>query len=211
MLCLLVVTTQSAPAVAQNVLPFANCVEDTGGGYFKAYFGYNNFAAEPETIEMGADNIVLQPPFYSPGLPTVFEPGNHNCVFSTRINPGIDLVAWYLKGQIAVATIEHQSCDSVLPLDNYRCYDAREKTTLGPQVADLEDDFAENAGVKVGKAKLLCAPVDINGEGGSDPETYLTCYEIKTSLPRAQEVDVANQFGAQTLLIKDAKLLCVPS
>jgi hypothetical protein len=97
------------------------------------------------------------------------------------------------------------------PPDHFKCYEVEESTRLEPRpYVSLEDQFGLEENVKVRKPKYFCNPVDKNGEGISDSENTLACYEIKSRQP-TRTVDIKNQFGAQTLVIDNAELLCVPS
>jgi hypothetical protein len=74
---------------------------------------------------------------------------------------------------------------------------------------DLTDQFG-TATVFVGKPEFFCNPVDKNGEGIRNPAAHLTCYKIKAKSAK-RDVLIGNEFGGQTLDLKDPELLCVPS
>ena len=63
--------------------------------------------------------------------------------------------------------------------------------------------------------RLLCNPVDKNGEGIPYPKSHLVCYEIRDApkgpTERVKEVAVQNQFQRGQLWVGSANLLCVPS
>ena len=96
-------------------------------------------------------------------------------------------------------------------LDHFKLFkvdDARELEL----VVDLVDQFGEQIGVKVEEAEFFGNPVDKNGEGISNENAHLTCYKIEDDGNDEERVlEIENQFGLQTLEIKEAKLLCVPT
>jgi hypothetical protein len=62
------------------------------------------------------------------------------------------------------------------------------------------------------KPKRLCVPVDKNGEGIVNADRQLLCYKIRTgnvTLPAT--VFTNNQFGPETVGLKKADELCIPS
>jgi hypothetical protein len=96
--------------------------------------------------------------------------------------------------------------------DHFKCYEVEDSTRIYKRVS-LEDQFDESGpeeNVKVRGAKIFCNPVDKNGEGISDAENHLTCYKIESDQPK-RTIEIENQFGPQTLVIDNAKVLCVPS
>ena len=108
--------------------------------------------------------------------------------------------------------VDHIQVGEAVPESNhFACYEVEDRTELDPKpVVSLEDMFSIDVGVKVRKAKIFCNPVDKNGEGIADSENRLTCYKAK-SRQRKRTVEIENQFGTQTLVIDDGKILCVPS
>lgn len=99
-------------------------------------------------------------------------------------------------------------CKAATVLDHFKCYRAKGER---PNVAvDLADQFGVEPGVLVRKPELFCNPVDKNGEGIRNPTAHLTCYRIKAD-GKKRDVVVGNQFGGQTLEVKEPELLCVPS
>ena len=103
--------------------------------------------------------------------------------------------------------------DPVVAVAHFRCYKVKEITKLNPNpIVNLEDQFFVDEDVEVKKAKTICAPVDKNGEGVTNTETHLVCYDIKPKTKNAKvDVLVTNQFGEQELEVKKSELLCVPS
>jgi hypothetical protein len=58
----------------------------------------------------------------------------------------------------------------------------------------------------------LCAPVNKDGSGISDPDTHLVCYNTAPKGPPLREfVRVDNQLVTQTLEVLKPQTLCVPS
>jgi hypothetical protein len=93
--------------------------------------------------------------------------------------------------------------------DDFKCYSVQ-GANLGATV-NLVDQFESVQGVNVTKPRLLCNPVDKNGEGIPNPLAHLVCYEIKQPHFRQRDVLVSNQFGQAQLKVKAPELLCVPS
>ena len=96
--------------------------------------------------------------------------------------------------------------------DHYRCYEVAEVELDPRPIVDLADQFFTDEDIIATKAKMICAPVDKNGEGVTNSDTHLVCYETEPESEEAKlEVEIANQFGEQILEVKKSKLLCVPS
>jgi len=95
-------------------------------------------------------------------------------------------------------------------VDHYKCYKVRviDDQQIREAVS-LEDQF--QAGMFDPKRpKMLCNPVDKNGEGVNNPDNHLMCYEIN-NIFRKTNIHTHDQFGPETLDIKKVKELCVPS
>jgi hypothetical protein len=104
-----------------------------------------------------------------------------------------------------------------LPLDHFKCYEAKQLgTKFDPRRVLLTDQFNTER-VNVVRPEAFCTPVDKNGEGINDPTTHLTCYKIRDvrgdEFPafRRQRVEVGDQFGTHALLLKTIRSLCLPS
>ena len=91
--------------------------------------------------------------------------------------------------------------------NHFKCYSV-EGTKLAATVS-LVDQFG-SVTTPVTEPKFLCNPVDKNGEGIPNPSAHLVCYKIKEEF-KQRDVFVSNQFGTDTLKVKDTQLLCVPS
>jgi hypothetical protein len=80
----------------------------------------------------------------------------------------------------------------------------------------LTDQFNTER-VNVVRPEAFCNPVDKNGEGIANPSLHLTCYKIRDvrgdEFPKFEKrrVEVNDQFGTRTLLLKKIRSLCVPS
>jgi subtilisin family serine protease len=108
----------------------------------------------------------------------------------------------------------------VYDLDHFKCYRAVGKGFRPAPVVVLSDQFHEERAA-VRRPDVLCNPVDKRHgdvhEDIDDASAHLTCYRIRdvgagTVAPIvSREVIVENQFGSQTLKIKQARTLCVPS
>jgi len=97
-------------------------------------------------------------------------------------------------------------------LDHFKCY----KTDRKPvnMIVGLADQFGPEPQVKVAKPRLFCNPVAKRHDGQvteiADPMAHLTCYQIDGHGDK-WDVRTVNQFGFQTLEVKNSELLCVPS
>ncbi|MDJ0826697.1 MAG: hypothetical protein QNJ16_14445 [Rhodobacter sp.] len=99
--------------------------------------------------------------------------------------------------------------------EHFACYDIDPAGRFEEMPVQLKDQFAAYEGVVI-RPVSLCNPVDKNGEGLTDPEHHLVCYEIKAdpigSAPRAVDVVTSNQFTEQPMTaVLPPRLLCVPS
>jgi len=118
---------------------------------------------------------------------------------------------------------EKDGVPSDLNINHFKCYKVR-KTRGAPAFTPpgdvtLEDQF-ETKLTRIIKPKLLCTPVEKNGEQVVDPETHIMCYMIKDApgQPRFErrEVSIVDQFAEQDLRAvrgdcRAATYLCVPS
>lgn len=120
-------------------------------------------------------------------------------------NAEIARITGFLEpAQIVFAPVRHFQCYSV---------DKKGSTKLAVKpMVKLEDQFGVKEKVEVAdKPDFLCNPVVKNNEGNFvNPNNHLACYKIRGTKANL-DVGISNQFGAQTLRLKDGKLLCVPS
>jgi len=97
-------------------------------------------------------------------------------------------------------------------VDHYSCYPVDERSSLPPISLSLVDQFTAEDGVRLGKAREICVPVDKNKEGINQPEVHLVCYDVFSRQRVDRLVAVRNQFGEQKLRVKrKIERLCVPS
>jgi hypothetical protein len=100
-------------------------------------------------------------------------------------------------------------------VDHFLCYSVRHARTRVANV-NVVDQFG-GLTVDVKRPARLCTAVDKRGEGITDPEANLLCYEVRASAGAAAfhgppgPVYVTNQFGSDTLLVTRPTELCVPS
>lgn len=98
--------------------------------------------------------------------------------------------------------------------NHFKCYSILDWTVWEPTTAKLKDQFGDST-AHLYQPKILCNPVDKNGEGIPHPSYHLVCYDIKddpaAGTPRIKEVTVKNQFQEAQLWVGDSNLLCVPS
>jgi hypothetical protein len=112
-------------------------------------------------------------------------------------------------------------CPDVFDTDHFKCYrvdlvSPRPGQFRGRHDVTLEDQFEQEPRSAVRPPELLCNPVRKNGEEIKTPDEAMVCY--KTTPPARQpefgkrEIIVSNQFGRQTLQVRNRdNLLCVPS
>jgi hypothetical protein len=93
---------------------------------------------------------------------------------------------------------------------HYQCYHVSEQEPFHPREIRLRDQFG-TATVKIVKPVFVCAPVEKNGVPPRDRQTHLVCYEEEGGRAADKRVSMTNQFGKETLNVKDPALLCVPS
>ncbi len=113
------------------------------------------------------------------------------------------------------AELTFQVPDPADVLDHFKCYkvDKKKSTKLDPKpLVDLEDQFDVDVelDVKVDGPEFFCNPVSKDGTEILNGFAHQTCYKIKGP-KQTREVVINNQFGEQTLIITEPKLLCVPS
>lgn len=98
--------------------------------------------------------------------------------------------------------------------NHFKCYQVLDWTEFDRRKVELRDQFGASVAYVV-EPRLLCNPVDKNGEGIPKKESHLVCYEIKDDpigpTERVKEVMVRNQFQKGPLWVGMANLLCVPS
>jgi uncharacterized repeat protein (TIGR01451 family) len=111
-------------------------------------------------------------------------------------------------------------------LDHFKCYTARQvETKFDPLQVILTDQFNTEQ-VKVVRPKVFCNPVDKDGSGITSPTAHLGCYAIRAvggdddddddnddefSTFKKRRIEAGDQFGSRSLVLKKARMLCVPS
>jgi uncharacterized repeat protein (TIGR01451 family) len=102
-------------------------------------------------------------------------------------------------------------------LDHFKCYKTRQVgTKFDPRQVLLTDQFTTER-VNVVRPEAFCAPVDKDGSGINDPSAHLACYKIRDvrgdEFPKFERrrLEVGDQFGTHTLLLKKTRTLCLPS
>ena len=105
-------------------------------------------------------------------------------------------------------------------VDHYKCYkveiDKNAPLQFVPlQVTLFDPNFNAEKLFDVIKPKMLCNPVDKDGEGIKNPENHLMCYAVEPAegFVKNKKVSVFtnNQFGSEQLDVTKEKELCVPS
>jgi hypothetical protein len=102
-------------------------------------------------------------------------------------------------------------------LDHFKCYKTKQLgTRFDPRRVILTDQFNQER-VNVVRPEAFCTPVDKDGSGINDPTAHLTCYKIRDvrgdEFPkfRKRPIEVGDQFGTHSLLVKKTRTLCLPS
>jgi uncharacterized repeat protein (TIGR01451 family) len=102
-------------------------------------------------------------------------------------------------------------------LDHFKCYKSKQvETKFDPRQVVLTDQFNTER-VNVVRREAFCNPVDKDGSGINDPSAHLACYKIRDvrgdEFPKftKERVEVTDQFGTRTLLLKKIRSLCLPS
>jgi uncharacterized repeat protein (TIGR01451 family) len=102
-------------------------------------------------------------------------------------------------------------------LDHFKCYKTKQiGDPFDPRQVVLTDQFNTER-VNVVRPEAFCNPVDKDGSGINVPTAHLACYKIRDvrgdEFPkfRRQRVEVTDQFGTRTLLLKKIRSLCLPS
>jgi hypothetical protein len=102
-------------------------------------------------------------------------------------------------------------------LDHFKCYKTKQVGTKFDQRQVVLTDQFTTERVKVVRPEAFCAPADKDGSGINDPTAHLACYKIGDvrgdEFPKFQQerVDVTDQFGTHSLLLKKTRSLCLPS
>ncbi len=113
---------------------------------------------------------------------------------------------------VAVPPCVGPSCG--LPLDHFKCYQARttpNTTKFTPLFVDVQDQFATNTGVLVKRPDKVCNPVSKNGSPVIDSTAHLACYATKPTKILKQDIVINNQFGKQTLTVLKPYQICLPT
>lgn len=102
-------------------------------------------------------------------------------------------------------------------VDHFECYKTkRPKGFVGPQGVAVQDQLGAAALYDLKKPVRLCSPVDKQGEGIKQEDSFLVCYQAKLAKGQAKPdpivgIHLGNQFGAERLDAKAAVELCMPT
>jgi len=121
---------------------------------------------------------------------------------------------------VPTAKALHPDIPQALPpgtFNHFLCYNVKKAKVK--EKASIADQFG-TADYKVDKATMLCNPVektvvDPNGDPDIttpvvDPNLHLMCFKVKGP-KQDKKVNTNNQFGPETLRVKEPKELCVPA
>ncbi len=98
-------------------------------------------------------------------------------------------------------------------MDDLQCYKVRDTSVpkfkrIGGVIVQSQFGTVE---IDVRKPRQVCVPVDKDGSGITDPDTFVCCYQIKAIKPPPSTlVEVFDQFGELELELKTGKLVCQP-
>jgi len=114
---------------------------------------------------------------------------------------------------------ESPEITSPFTVNHFKCYDAKESKGTDKfekqPVTVYDPNFVITQDFEVKKPKMLCVPVDKNGEGFVAEENNLMCYDVKKMKgdPKFEKRNVFtnNQFGPEELKVEKQEELCVPS
>lgn len=105
----------------------------------------------------------------------------------------------------------HFQCYSLGEMAQKGRYSAGKLSAAEEQiVVTLADQFGFTE-TRIGKATRLCTPVSKNEEEVPDPDLHLVCYEIVDGQAPNETVLTSNQFGEDSVFVRESKELCVPS
>jgi len=96
----------AAPAHAQFDVTPLGCTVRTAPDVAFGVFGYENPNPRSVDVELGNENLVLQPPNYRPGQPTSFAPGFHEFAWNVTVamaDERQDRATWFLQGAAVTA------------------------------------------------------------------------------------------------------------
>jgi len=105
-------------------------------------------------------------------------------------------------------------------VDHYKCYKVEidEDSPIQfvtTQATLFDPNFGAEKLFDVKKPKMLCNPVDKNGEGIKNYSNHLMCYDVSPSddfkKNKKKSIFTNNQFGSEKLDVKSEKQICVPS
>jgi hypothetical protein len=109
----------AAPAAAAfDITPMA-CGIQLSPSAGVAVFGYHNTNADVQEVDLGSDNLVLEPPFIRPGQLSTFAPGWHETAWTSFYNPSDarrNGVTWFLQG--ATASSAGRPCGGDPPVND---------------------------------------------------------------------------------------------
>ncbi len=156
------------------------------------------------------------------------EEGEHEEVTVRVTNRFGEIVVETEKPDLLLVPSAKSLEDPVDPLDpgadHFKCYrveladDAPEFESVQVFVQDqfIESQFGQPRLFDVVEPIRLCNPVDKDGEGITDANTHLMCYEVapadgKPKFKKVKRIHTNNQFGPLRVFAIKAKELCVPS
>jgi hypothetical protein len=108
----LVLGTKSQDLGFGHLRPVVDCMDDLGGGNYRAHFGYENTTGRTREVRVGLLNFFVPQP-RDQGQPTTFLVGEHQDVFTVdfAVGDGWDRVAWWLSAHRALVTANTPLCD----------------------------------------------------------------------------------------------------
>jgi hypothetical protein len=95
-------------------------------------------------------------------------------------------------------------------LDHYLCYQRVEGERTTKQVI-LSDQFQQNVKTTAIGPEYFCNPCSKNGKEIKNSEDHLAVYVLGKGKSAEESVSIDNQFGKQSIVVKDQIFLLVPS
>jgi len=144
-------------------------------------------------------------------IATSEEPTTRTVVVSNQFRPHQKLTVF--DAEVLGVPTQKLPLPPPTKLDHFKCYRATGESLH--TTVDLKDQFHREEQVPVLEPFGFCNPVEKLHSGVptvpiQNRQAHLVCYKIAT-LPFIQTVFAVNQFGRETLVVRRADLLCVPS
>lgn len=128
--------------------------------------------------------------------------------FNDGFCPGLTTTGLKRLTTLQAAIVSHGIRPAQHAQEHFKCYSLK-RSAFDTREVTLTDVFGSRS-AKVTSRDELCNPAQKNTEPYRNKRAHLVCYATAGVDPEV-EVAVRNQFGAQRLLVRQARRLCVPS